>query len=185
MDRDLPCLHAELLRAKAYAANPAFAQGLGWRPENSGNVLVDNDSAENAVTTVVGRVLETRLNCDAHGNYVSGRYGDLSTAKFHLLLGKPTGTPFADDFEKFIQHFEKIQENIASTQDHQNFIVPDRQAKVLRFTQRVFEERVSILAVTHVCSHVRCFADCLGFSAVQSSVPLIRRWATMTVPMKS
>jgi hypothetical protein len=152
MEQDLLHLRDDLLHAWVYAANPVFTQGLGWCPENSGNILIDNDSTENAVSTVVGCVVRTCLNCDTHGNFVSCNYGDLSTTKFQLLLGKPMGTTFADDFDKFIAQLEKIQGGIASTQIHENFIVVERHDKVLHFTQCVFKKRVSTLAQSIACS---------------------------------
>ena len=92
--------------------------------------------------SLVGRILERRLDCGPTGCFQKGKYVGLETAKFHLLLGKSIGTPFAEDFDETtrIELFSKIQNNIASTQNHQNFLIVEGQEKQIRFTRRVFEK---------------------------------------------
>ena len=98
-------------------------------------------TGENAVASVVSRVQERRLDCGPIGNFQKGRYGGLQTAKFHLLLGKPTRTPFVDDFEKALTTFNKIQIDIASTQNRVNFLIVDGREKHLHFTRNMFDKR--------------------------------------------
>ena len=98
-------------------------------------------TGENAVASVVSWVQERRLDCGPIGNFQKGRYGGLQTAKFHLLLGKPTRTLFVDDFEKALTTFNKIQIDIASTQNRVNFLIVDGRKKHLHFTHNMFDKR--------------------------------------------
>lgn len=86
---------------------------------------------------------------------ITGKYGTLDTAKFHLLLGKPTGTPFADDFDKGLGTFDKIQADIASTQNRVNFMVVDGKEKGLRFTRAVFNKKEEL--ALGMSSHFRSY----------------------------
>ena len=45
-------------------------------------------------------VLEYRLDCEPTGDFLKGKFGGLESVKFHCLLGKPDGTPFAEDLER-------------------------------------------------------------------------------------
>ena len=141
MEHNLVSYRSNLLLSPLYTASPGFLPSLGWHSEKTGHALVIKKTGENAVASVVGRVQERRLDCGPIGNFQKGRYGGLQTAKFHLLLGKPTGTPFADDFEKALTTFNKIQTDIASTQNRVNFLVVDGHDKHLRFTRNVFDKR--------------------------------------------
>lgn len=70
---------------------------------------------------VVGCVLEHRLYCAPNSNYLvsdsESKFGNLSTAKFQLQLGRPIGTVFAMDFDKVLENAAKVQVQVASTQD--------------------------------------------------------------------
>lgn len=146
MAHNLVQYRAQLLLSRFYGASPVFIQGIGWRPEKTGHVLVDERShwRSNIVVAVVGRVLDYRLHCGPNGNHVDNpMYGSLATAKFELQLEKPYGTPFAADYDTVLGNLGKLQAQVASTPGWQNLIVIDERDKKLRFTQNVFEKRVS------------------------------------------
>jgi len=141
MEHDLPLYRSNIMLSPSFGASPPFLSHLGWRPERTGDVLVNKSTNKNAVVCVIGRILERRLDCGPTGNFVKGRFGGLETAKFHCLLEKPVGTPFADDFDKSISNLDKVQGIIASSANKTNFIVVDGQHKNLRFTKQIFEKR--------------------------------------------
>ena len=141
MEHDLVSYRSDLLLSPLYTASPGFLPSLGWHAEKTGHALVIKKTGENTVASVVGQVQERRLDCGPAGNFQKGRYGGLETAKFHLLLGKPMGTPFTDDFDKTLATFNKIQTDIASTQNHVNFLIVDGRDKQLRFTRNAFNKR--------------------------------------------
>ena len=145
MEHDLPLYRSELLLSDSYAAIPGFLPTLRWHPDKFGVVLA-RETGDIAIVSVVGRVLEKKLDCGPQGNFFhKGRYGGLETAKFRLYLGKPTDTPFEEDFDKTIAGLRKVQDGIASTLKHLNLIEVDGQDTHLRFTRNVFEERECIL----------------------------------------
>ena len=90
-------------------------------------------------------MLDHRLCCDPNGNYLepNSPWGSLATAKFQVQLGRPIGTMFASDYDKVIENMERLQQQVAVSNDRQNFIVPDGGNKNLRFTRKIFEQRVS------------------------------------------
>ena len=126
----------EQLQSKGYAASPGFLSSFGWGKHRNGHVLVDKSTSENATVSVVGRVLETHLDCGPTGNFRKGKFGGLETAKFHLLLGKLTGTSFAEYFDKVLINLSKAQADIAASPNRLNLILIDGRDKQLRFTAR-------------------------------------------------
>jgi hypothetical protein len=142
MQHDLQSYRAELLRIPSYCASPLFLSGVGWQTKDSGDVLVDKDCNANTVAIVVGRVLDHRLFVTPNGNYSKDAFGDFSTTKFLFLIGKPTDTPFAEDFDKGLECFSKIQNQIASTPKRLNFITTTGRCKSLRLTRNIFHKRV-------------------------------------------
>jgi hypothetical protein len=156
MEHNLPLYRSKLLLSDSYAARPSFLPTLTWGSEKVGHVLITQETGVTAILSVVGRVLEKGLDCSPRGTFFhKGLYGGLETAKFRLYLGKPTGTLFADDFDKTIAGLRKVQDEIASTLKHLNFIVIDGQETQLRFTRNVFEEREHTLIGT--CSRFSFF----------------------------
>ena len=135
----------DLPQSKGYAASPGFLSSVGWTKHRNGHVLLDKSTSENATVSVVGRVLETRLDCGPTGNFRKGKFGGLETAKFHLLLGKPTGTPFAGDFDKVLTNLSKAQADIAASPNRLNLILIDGREKQLRFTRNIFVKRGRVL----------------------------------------
>ncbi|KAH9046028.1 hypothetical protein EDB84DRAFT_1265624 [Lactarius hengduanensis] len=89
--------------------------------------------------SIVGRALESRLNCEPHSNF-NPKYGSLEGAKFQLQPVKPAGTPFEKDFEKAFNDLTKVQGQAASTQDCRNFIVTEAGNNNFRFGEHVFEK---------------------------------------------
>ncbi|KAH9012073.1 hypothetical protein EDB85DRAFT_1900564 [Lactarius pseudohatsudake] len=80
-----------------------------------GNVLVDPKKRGNAVTSVVGHVLPSHLDCGPRGNFSNLGFGSLQTSKFQLHIGKLFGTVFAADFDKALANFMTIQRLKAMT----------------------------------------------------------------------
>ena len=107
------------------------------------------------VAVVIARALEHNLFCGPSGHYFgkTAKFGDLASAKFQLLLGRPTGTVFAIDYDKVLENVAKLQSQIASTQDRRNFIMSDRGIRNLRFARKVFEERVRLPSRPHIFSN--------------------------------
>ncbi|KAH9028463.1 hypothetical protein EDB83DRAFT_2170099, partial [Lactarius deliciosus] len=129
-----------LLQFKLYVGSPGFLPAVCWEQGKNGNVLSDKVSKTDAVMSIVGKALESRLNCELHGNF-NRKYGSLEGAKFQLQLVKPVGTPFEKDFEKAFDVLTKVQGQAASTQDRRNFIVTEAGNKNFCFGEHVFEKR--------------------------------------------
>ena len=146
MEHDLCGLRATLLSNELYGASAEFVASVVWGNARSGHVLLEKSPADqsrtNAVVSVVGRVVEDRLNCGPEGNYVNKDFGKLETAKYQLRLAKPTDTPFAPDFDKVAENLKIIRTQRAATQDRRNLIVEDEVELLLRFADNVFEKRV-------------------------------------------
>jgi hypothetical protein len=122
-----------------------------WANEKSGHVLLEKMEKEKstrtkAVVSVVGRVLEDRLNCGPNGNFINKVYGSLRKAKYQLRLAKPTETPFGSDFDTVQDNVRILQAQRAATETHKNFIDDDE----LRFSENVFEQRVSSLTFPQI-----------------------------------
>jgi hypothetical protein len=145
MEHNLPLYHANMVLSPTYAASPGFIPSLGWQTDKSEHVLVNKNSNENTVTTIIGRILKLRLDCGPTGNFMKGRFGGLETAKYHCLLGKPDDTPFVGDFSKAVSNLKKVQSDIAATTNKKNFILLDGQQTNFRFTRYVFEKRERVL----------------------------------------
>ena len=145
MEHDLNAYRNILLQNKFYAAGPIFTKNVRWQYEKNGHVLVDNTTHSDLVAAIVARVLDHRLCCDPNGNYLepNSPWGSLATAKFQVQLGRPIGTVFASDYNKVIENMERLQQQVAVSNDRRNFIVPDGGNKNLRFTRKIFEQRVS------------------------------------------
>ena len=144
MEHNLESYRTTLLRHPSYCASPVFLSGVGWQVEQAGHVLVDKLTDANTVAIVVGRVSNECLFVTPNGNCGTNfkQFGGFSKIKFLFLIEKPNDTPFAEDFDKALENFEKIQTQIASTRKHLNFISSDDGDKLLRFTRNVFEKRV-------------------------------------------
>ena len=145
MEHDLVPRRTRLLKSNSYVASPGCKTSVTWYKQKAGHVLIDPESRTNAVLAVVGKVLESRLDCDGHGNFRKRVFQDgvemLDKAKYQLLLGKPNDTPFADDFDVAIDTLSAMQANTAIGVDRQNLIIRERQEKSLRFTREIFEPR--------------------------------------------
>ena len=146
MEHDLENYRTVLLRIPSYCASPIFLSGIGWHVEDSGHVLVDKSTNANTVAIVIGRILDYRFFVTPNGNYSTNDFGDFSTSKYLFVIGVPDDTPFASDFEKGLEVFNKIQGQVASTPKRLNFIANSGRSKVLRFTRNVFEKRVRLLS---------------------------------------
>jgi hypothetical protein len=130
-----------LLRSSAYTAGETCRNTFTWHSQRTGDILIKTTTKENAVLAVVGRVLESRLDCSATGNFQNRDWETLAKAKYHLLLGKPDDTVFADDFNIALENLANFQTLIATSNDRENFIVRERQQRALRFTRDIFRER--------------------------------------------
>ena len=148
MHNSLAAYRSQLFQSKCYVPSPHFLQSVRWQYEDASHVLVDASTSSNFVAVVVGRVLEHRLYCGPNGNYLvsdsESKFGNLSTAKFQLQLGRPIGTVFAVDFDKVLENSAKVQAQVASTQDRRNFLITDGGIRNLRFARKIFEKRVRI-----------------------------------------
>ncbi|KAH9011994.1 hypothetical protein EDB85DRAFT_1814722, partial [Lactarius pseudohatsudake] len=92
-----------------YSPTSAFLSAVSWRSDHYGNVLVDQKTRGNMVTSVVGRVFPGHLDCGPRGNFSNLSFGSLQMSKFYLHIGKPFGTVFATDFKKALTNFTTIQ----------------------------------------------------------------------------
>ncbi|KAH9012439.1 hypothetical protein EDB85DRAFT_2159061 [Lactarius pseudohatsudake] len=128
MEHDLNAYRSGLLQSKLYVGSPGFLPAVCWEQGKNGNVLSDKASKTDAVMSIVGRALESRLNCEPHGNF-NRKYGSLEGAKFQLQLVKTC------------RHTGQA----ASTQDRRNFIVTEAGNKNFRFGEHIFEKRATPL----------------------------------------
>lgn len=112
--------------------------------EDSCNHLVDKATNENTVMIIVCRIMDYRFFVTPNGNYSSSQFGDFSTSKFLFVVCIADGTPFAQDYIKFLDNLGKIQNEIACTPNHLNFLGTMGRTKTMRFTCNVFEERVCV-----------------------------------------
>ena len=69
MEHDLVPRQTQLLKSNSYVASTGCKNSVTWYKEKAGHVLIDPESRTNAVLAVVGKVLESRLDCDGHGNF--------------------------------------------------------------------------------------------------------------------
>lgn len=139
MKHNLQRYHDILLHENGYGAATQFSSSYAWHPLKTGDVLIDTRNKQNAVISVVSRVLENRLDCTPSGNFSDRPFDKLATSKYHLLLGVPEDTVFAADYDIAMQNLESVQQKIAPGKVGQNLIVLERDKKVLRFTRPVFE----------------------------------------------
>lgn len=141
MEHHLVRYRDQLLNANCYAAADSFCTSFSWHSQRNGNILIDNKTKQNGVVSVVARVLDNRLDCTAVGNLGNRPVSNLPSAKYQILLGKPTDTVFADDFTKVLENLEKLQNIAAPDKKKENLIVTERGIDVVRFTRPVFEQR--------------------------------------------
>ena len=145
MHTSLAAYRYQLLQSKCYVPSPSFVQNTWWQYDDTGHVLMDISTNTNMVAVVIAHMLEHNLYCGPNGNYNKGsKFGSLAVAKYHLQLGRLTGTVFTIDYDKLLENAAKLQSQIASTQDQCNFIIADGVIRNLRFTCRVFKEHVRI-----------------------------------------
>jgi hypothetical protein len=142
MQANLTSQRNALLRRKEYCASSNFLENIEWRSQRNGQVLFDISGKCNLVASVVGRIIDHHFNCGPTGNYVNRNYGSLEGAKYQLHVSKPTGTPFAKDFEKVLQNLNTVQDQIASTPVRSNLIARVGTMDTVRFARSVFEKRV-------------------------------------------
>lgn len=88
MVHNFDTLRSHLMLTATYAASPGFLDGIGWQVENSGHVVVNKESSEDCVITMVGKIIDYRYFVRPQGNYSSEEFGDLSTAKYLFHLEK-------------------------------------------------------------------------------------------------
>lgn len=141
-----------LLQENGYGAAAQFSSTYSWHALKTGDVLINSHNKQNAVVSIVGRVLENRLDCTPSGNFADRSFDKLATAKFQLLLGKPDDTIFTTDFDTAMQHLVELQQKISPGKPGQNLIVFERDKKVLRFTRPVFDVRQPPLSGLSLCS---------------------------------
>ena len=141
MEHNLVQYREQLLREDCYAAAHNFRHSFSWLSQRTGDILIEDKSKQNAVISVVARVLDNRFDCTAAGNLGNRPLDKLPSVKFQLLLGKPTDTVFADDFNKVLDNLNQISNNAAPGEKKENLIVTECGVDVLRFTCPVFEQQ--------------------------------------------
>ncbi|KAH7916958.1 hypothetical protein BV22DRAFT_966752, partial [Leucogyrophana mollusca] len=103
---------------KNYVAAAIVMANTTWKKTGTGNVLITKADQTDFIGITVGRVLEFKLNCQPNGNYLNLDYGSLEDAKFQFHLGRPLEAAFADDFDRAVEHLEKLQDKAASSPNH-------------------------------------------------------------------
>jgi hypothetical protein len=141
MQHDLSHYRDGLLTVHCYCPNNAINSSVSWLAQRNGDILINPDTKQNAVLSVVGRVLDNHLDCSVLGNHGNRPAEKLPSVKYHLLLGKPTDTVFADNFETTLDNLSQIEKKMASSAKYENLIVYERGVRVLRFMCSVFETR--------------------------------------------
>jgi hypothetical protein len=128
---------SSLLQLPTYLANAGFLSTAGWKQAASGHVVVDKANSEVKAMIIVGRVLDSLLNVGPLGNFTA-KY-PLANAKFQFTLCPPEDTVFAGDWEKAYKAIQTLQNMVADTKYHRNFLTFDNKLANLRFTAPVFE----------------------------------------------
>ena len=141
MEHNLVHYREQLLKENCYAAAYSFRHSFSWLSQRTGDILIEDKSKQNAIISVVARVLDNHLDCTAVGNLGNRPPDKLPSVKFQILLGKPTGTVFADDFATVLDNLEQISNDTTPGEKKENLIVTERGVNVLRFTRPVFERR--------------------------------------------
>ena len=156
MEHNLQRYREQLLCENCYAAAHSFRHSFSWLSQRTGDVLIEEKTKQNAIISLVARVLDNRLDCTAVGNLGNRPVDKLPSVKFQLLLGKPTDTVFADDFDTVLENLEQISNDAAPGKKKENLIVTERGVNVIRFTRPVFEPRrppVPGSVTRHLLSH--------------------------------
>lgn len=143
MKHDLNNYRADIVKYDSYVASDSFPSTFKWHRGNKGHILIHKESNQNAVVSVVGKILEDNFNCSAIGNFTNSNrsYDTLQSAKFQLMLEKPEKTPFETDFSTAIRKLTELQNLTAVTKERRNLILEDGAETHLRFSKNVFEER--------------------------------------------
>ena len=141
MHHNLRPYHELLTHQTGYGAASDLATSFTWHRQKTGDVLINSRNKQNAIISVVGRVIENRLDCTPSGNFSDRSFEKLATAKFQLHLEKPDDTIFTSDFDTAMHNLESLQQKLAPGKTGQNLVVLERDEKVLRFTRPVFEVR--------------------------------------------
>lgn len=98
MDHNLLPWHLQLLNLDSYVATSCFLNDFIWYLQKTGHIVIEKHSKKNAILTVVGTVLDNHFDCEGHSNFRNWTFESMQKAKYQLLLGEPTDTPFANDF---------------------------------------------------------------------------------------
>ncbi|KAJ3559711.1 hypothetical protein NP233_g11196 [Leucocoprinus birnbaumii] len=146
---DSTTIRERLLRQSNYVPRPNFISSVGWTSHSNGHALVDvrafngnEDVAPLPTTcTLVGVVSPARLNLSPIGNY-NKQYGPLSAAKFQFTLTCPrTDSVLREDWMTGLEVLRKIQNSIAATTKHRNFILEDMIPPSIRLSAPIFEKK--------------------------------------------
>lgn len=141
---DLPALHKKLFTSSAYVANPAFSTRVGWKRHGSGHMLVLKDTGTDAISIVVGEIIDDRCFCGPLANYNDKFPKPLKDTKNTFVLSHPRMAGFGKDFDLFHQTVIAIQSNITSTKDDQFFVAPTLQDSTAHFAAPAWEKRVCV-----------------------------------------
>ncbi|KII87044.1 hypothetical protein PLICRDRAFT_80721, partial [Plicaturopsis crispa FD-325 SS-3] len=112
---------AQMVKLQSYVAAATYLSSVGWKQAGSGNRLIDAHTGDEAVSVVVGKVIDTRLNCSPTGNY-NGKFGKLQGAKYTFTIGVPDEPAFLPDFKKAVDNLRLVENTVAQTNDHRNFV---------------------------------------------------------------
>ena len=94
MELNLTRYHDQLLTENFYAAARTFSASFTWHSQRNGDVLINRKTKQNAIVSVVARVLESRLDCTAMGNLGNRSAENLLTVKYQLLLCQGLAGPW-------------------------------------------------------------------------------------------
>ena len=105
-------------------------------------MLVEKPAGCDMVAVVVGKVIDSRLNCGPVGSHRL-QYGPLEKAKYQFTIGQPDEPVLAQEFEKAVAALVKLQAFIGRTGHPRYLVINEGISTNLRFSSPIFEPWVS------------------------------------------
>ncbi|KAJ6559258.1 hypothetical protein DFH09DRAFT_1430818 [Mycena vulgaris] len=134
---NLDQVRTSLLDSDQYLSSPTVVAKHGWKRRDGGHIVCVNNGDANGlklgVFVSVGRVVDDRLDVTGLGSWRDAwAKTTMDKAKFQFLIEKPTGTPFAADWDLGMRAAEKVQMGICDGKRARNWIVKDPTGDILQ-----------------------------------------------------
>jgi hypothetical protein len=136
MPDDFRSLREKLLKHPNYVPNHTLITGSGWKQAGSRHILVNKTNSELQPLIIVGRVLDSFPNLRPCGNFT--RKFPLKQAKFQFSLCRPDDLVFAGDWNRSMKMMQDLQNIIAGTKYHRNFLSVNNKQVNMRFSAEIW-----------------------------------------------